>query len=103
MVAIYAALGLFDVPALNTTVPDSKSGYVTSAIVPFSGRLVTERLSCSNGRSGDTEHVRMFVNDVKMPLKFCGLGDGLCGLQAFVQSQSYARSNGAGDWEKCFV
>jgi hypothetical protein len=105
MIAIFAAMGLFDVPTLNTTAPKpaSKRGYVVSEIVPFSGRLVTERLAC-DAVGGKTKgaYVRMFANEKRMPLGFCGAGDGVCELGRFVGSQTYARSGGGGDWEKCF-
>jgi hypothetical protein len=107
--AILAALGLFDVPPLNTTAapptPQPAGAYVTSRLVPFSGRLVTERLRCAGapGRAPGA-YVRMFVNDAKQPLPFCGGGhDGLCALDSFVRSQNYSQSGGAGDWEKCFA
>jgi hypothetical protein len=61
--------------------------------------MVTERLECGYVK----EYVRILVNDELQPLKFCGAGgDGLCELGAFVESQAYARSDGAGDFEKCF-
>ena len=59
---------------------------------------MTERLSCA-GHGG--KYVRILVNDALQPLEFCGSGDGLCLLDAFVESQAYARSDGAGDFEKC--
>jgi hypothetical protein len=105
MIAIYAAMDFFDVPALNTTAPrpTSKRGYVVSEIVPFSGRLVTERLACDD-TGGRTEgpYVRMFVNEKQMWLRFCRKGNGMCPLDRFIESQSYARSGGGGDWAKCF-
>ena len=80
-------------------------------MVPFSARMVVERLACgSKMRGGDVEvqskekeYVRVMVNDAVQPLKFCG-GDshGLCTVEEFVESQVYARNDGNGDFEKCF-
>ncbi|KAG5642973.1 hypothetical protein DXG03_001821 [Asterophora parasitica] len=100
MVAIYAALGLFrqQMPP-DPSSPDPKRNWLASHLVPFSARLVTEKLAC--GRHGE-EFVRIFVNDARQPLEFCGAGeDGLCTLKAFVDSQSYARTDGNGDFTKC--
>jgi hypothetical protein len=105
MVAIFGALGLFVQPRpLSTTKPDAQRTWRTHEMVPFSGRMVVEKLVCG---SGLREYVRILVNDALQPLSFCAadgdaLGVGLCTLAAFVQSQSYARSNGEGDWERCF-
>ncbi|KAF7363816.1 Acid phosphatase [Mycena sanguinolenta] len=100
MIAIFAALGLFrQAQPLSTTGPDPSRTWRTHELVPFSGRMVVEKLEC-----GDEEYVRILVNDALQPLNFCASKDqvGLCTLSAFVQSQSYARSNGDGDWERCF-
>jgi hypothetical protein len=104
--AIFAALGLFDAPPLNTTaaprLPQPAEAYVTSRLVPFSGRLVTERLACAGvpGRQrGD--YVRMFVNDAPQPLDFCDGTHGLCELKHFVASQNYSRSGADADWAQC--
>nr|VWP00524.1 N/A [Ganoderma boninense] len=71
----------------------------TERMVPFSARMVTERLKCAGGK----QSVRVLVNDAVMPLEFCGAaGNGVCSLDAFVESQAYARNDGEGDWEKCF-
>ena len=80
--------------------------------------MVVERLSCDSSNSGrfgrrlaprsvrsDEREacVRILVNDALQPLHFCGAdGNGLCTLDAFVQSQAYARNDGDGDFEKCF-
>jgi hypothetical protein len=103
MIAIYAAIGLYDgVAPLSLTRATPKSGFVVSQIVPFGGRLVTEKLECGKSGKGGQEYVRMFINDARMSMEFCGKGDGICELGAFVESQGYARRNGDGDWEKCF-
>ncbi|KAJ3506030.1 hypothetical protein NLJ89_g7102 [Agrocybe chaxingu] len=112
MVAIYAAIGLFPQPQpLDPTMPDPERTWVTSRLTPFSGRMVTERLTCKklHGSAGvkggktPASYVRILVNDALQPLEFCGArGDGLCELGAFVTGQAYARNNGEGDFEKCF-
>ncbi|TBU45166.1 phytase [Dichomitus squalens] len=100
MVAIFAAMGLFKQSApLDPTKPDPNRTWRVQKMVPFSGRMVTERLSCRG-----TPSVRILVNDAVMPSEFCGANaDRVCTLDAFVQSQSYARNNGEGDWAKCFA
>ncbi|KAI0650867.1 phytase [Trametes meyenii] len=100
MVAIFAAMGLFNQTApLDPTRDDPAHTWRTRAIVPFSARMVVERLQC-----GREQAVRVLVNDALQPLKFCGAGrDGVCKLDAFVESQAYARNNGNGDFEKCFA
>ena len=110
MIAIYAALGLFkqSVP-LDPTKSDPGRTWITSHLTPFSGRMVTERLSCviSEGRSSQTDvkaYVRILVDDALQPLEFCGANeDGICHLDAFVESQTYARNDGGGDFEKCYA
>ena len=100
MVAIYSAIGLFRQPEpLSTTNPDPKRTWRISRMTPFAGRMVTEKLECA-GR----DFVRIFVDDALQPLEFCGAGrSGMCSLQAFVESQGYARNNGEGDFQKCFT
>ena len=100
MVAIYSAIGLFrpDEPPVADRL-DLARKWRISRMTPFSGRMVTEKLRCGDGG----EYVRILVNDAVQPLEFCDANeDGLCTLSAFVESQAYARSNGDGDWEKCF-
>jgi len=84
--------------------------------------MTVERLSClvhtrSSSRSSSKrwwkwinedddgakeEYVRVFVNDAKQPLHFCGAsGDGMCRLEEFVSSQGYARNGGFGDFAAC--
>ncbi|KAF8076950.1 phytase [Lyophyllum atratum] len=101
MIAIYSAMGLFrQSVAPNPSSPNPERDWLASHLVPFSARMVTEKLVC--GRGG--EFVRVLVNDALQPLEFCGAGrDGLCTLDAFVKSQAYARSDGSGDFEKCFA
>ena len=100
MIAIYAAMGIMrPTTAPDPTRPDPHRSWLASHLVPFSARLVTEKLSCKDRGVG----VRMLIDDAAVPLSVCGAGrDGICSLDAFVESQSYARNNGEGDWEKCF-
>ncbi|KAJ7153117.1 acid phosphatase [Mycena crocata] len=115
MVAIYAAMGLFPQPeALDPLNPNPERTWVASRLVPFSARMVVERLVCGETRGADKhkkekQFVRILVNDSLQPLSFCaGKGKergltGMCELGAFVESQAYARSGGGGDWERCFA
>ena len=99
MVAIYTAIGLFrQEKDLDPKHPNSKRTWIASHLVPFSARLVTERMDCFGIAS-----VRILVNDRLQPLEFCG-GDkhGICTLDSFIDSQEYARNDGDGDFEKCF-
>ncbi|KAI9057638.1 phytase [Trametes sanguinea] len=102
MVAIFSAMGLFrQKEPLDPTKPDPRRTWRVQRIVPFSGRMVVERMQCQGTEGG--QHVRVLVNDALQPLEFCGAdADGLCTLDEFVKSQAYARSDGAGDFEKCF-
>lgn len=103
MISIYSALGLFVQPYdLDPTQPDKARTWKDSLMVPFSGRMIVEKLAC-NGSGKQGEYVRVLVNDAIQPLAFCGAsGDGMCALTDFVESQSYARNNGEGDWALCF-
>ena len=107
MLTIYSALGLFQqylLPdrMLDPMKPSMLRTWIVSLMVPFSGRMVVEKVKCAKSVSGSDEYVRIFVNDVLQPLEFCrGIG-GLCTLEAFVESQGYARNNGEGDFGKCY-
>ena len=131
MVGVFAAMGLFDQTSgpLDPTRITKDRTWITSKMVPFSGHMTVERLSCSsrplslvtsrsrpmrwwNWMTGDEgadcdreheeEYVRIFVNDARQPLEFCGAGkDGMCKLKEFVKSQEYARNDGFGDFEGC--
>jgi len=110
MIAIYAALGLFKQPVqLDPTKLEPGRTWIASHLTPFSGRMVTERLSClvRGSRIAQTEakvYVRILVNNALQSLEFCGANeDGMCELDAFVKSQAYARNNGGGDFEKCYA
>ncbi|KIJ69719.1 hypothetical protein HYDPIDRAFT_35196 [Hydnomerulius pinastri MD-312] len=103
MVAIYSALGLFPQDQTpSSTQLDPTRTWRISRMTPFSGRMIAEKLRCSYD-GGHREYVRILVNDAVQPLGFCGAHEeGLCEISAFVESQAYARSNGNGDWDKCF-
>ncbi|GLB34379.1 putative histidine acid phosphatase family protein [Lyophyllum shimeji] len=111
MIAIYAAMGLFrQRTAPDPAGPDPRRTWLAARLVPFAARMVTEKLVCAvagaGGERGEEEEafVRVFVNDAVQPLEFCGArGDGMCTLEAFVASQAYARNDGNGDFERCFV
>ena len=131
MVAVFTAIGLFNQTngPLDPTKITKDRTWIISEIVPFSGHMTVERLSCSvppqplaasrsqpmkwwnwmttnegadYERQEKEEYVRIFVNDVRQPLHFCGAGeDGMCKLDDFVTSQEYARNDGFGDFERC--
>jgi hypothetical protein len=67
--------------------------------------MVVEKLECGTERLPLPKgvFVRILVNDAVQPLEFCGGIAGLCELHAFVASQGYARHDGDGDFDKCFV
>ncbi|WVQ73041.1 hypothetical protein IAR50_002604 [Cryptococcus sp. DSM 104548] len=59
-------------------------------------------MSCTSTSAGDGSYVRMILNDATLPLKDLdpctsswGADQGLCGLEAFIESQAYALA-GAG-------
>ncbi|KAI0355437.1 phytase [Trametes cingulata] len=103
MIAIFSAMGLFKQSApLDPTHPDPKRTWRVQHMVPFSARMVIERMECAGEER--ERLVRVLVNDAVQPLEFCGAdARGLCRLDAFVQSQAYARNDGEGDFEKCFA
>ncbi|KAL8277009.1 hypothetical protein RQP46_010543 [Phenoliferia psychrophenolica] len=95
--SILAAMGLKkNGSALTASGPPQNQTWVTSQIVPFAGHLVTEVLQC-----GEQAFVRFLINDQLQPAEFCGDGSGLCLVDDFVASQSYATNNGNGDYLKC--
>ena len=110
LTSIYSTLGLFQqhlLPGqkLDPEHPSPLRTWIVSRINPFSARMVVERLECE-GVPGlplaTGRFVRILVNDAVQPLEFCGGVGGLCELDAFVESQWYARHDGDGDFEKCF-
>lgn len=129
MVAVISAMGMTGnhIKAQSDTRPildptryrENRDWYI-SKFVPFSGRMVVERMECGNARaagrfgnaslergqrdgSGSAVYVRILIDDAVQNLAICkGSKDGLCTLEDFVESQRYARENGQGDWEECF-
>ncbi|OBZ71577.1 3-phytase A [Grifola frondosa] len=107
MIAIYSAIGLFNIsahPPDPRDISTAHEGWIASHMVPFSARMVTERMECAlEAGMGGADYVRILVNDDVQPLEFCGAREnGLCTLDAFVESQGYARRSGDGDFEKCY-
>ncbi|KAI8305058.1 3-phytase A [Colletotrichum sp. SAR11_59] len=102
MMSIYGALGLYNSTApldktKRTSVQDAK-GFTASWTVPFAARMYVEKMKCGS----DEELVRILVNDRVVPLNGCGADDlGRCKLDAFVNSQTFAKSGGL--WDQCFV
>ncbi|EIW76422.1 acid phosphatase [Coniophora puteana RWD-64-598 SS2] len=97
MIAIYSAIGIFPQSGnLSTSEADPNRTWFISRLVPFSARMIVERMDC-----GGTANLRILVNDAVQPLAFCGSGNGQCTVTDFVQSQSFARSNGNGVWSQC--
>lgn len=142
MVSVISAIGLFNSSNntsgfspyggdLDPTRPDKRRVWVLSRMVPFSARLVVERMECGlplpplriSGQQGTSSstikdrqrrrreegeersvYVRLLMGDaVQMPV-FCESADedGLCVLEDFVKSQEYAREGGKSDWTRCF-
>lgn len=98
---------------LDPEEPDPRRTWVASGMVPFSARMVVERVECAASPRVPVPvpkgtFVRILVNDEMQPMEFCvGVGPGspagMCSLEAFVKSQSYARHDGEGEFEKCFA
>ncbi|RDX44136.1 acid phosphatase [Lentinus brumalis] len=129
MIAVYAALGLFNIsepldprnlpsddfsvlfedeasrwnaPLSHMKEKRGERTWVASRMVPFSSRMVTERMTCVR-HDTEGEYVRILVNDQVQPLEFCGGGKHkMCKLDDFVRSQGYARRSGDGDFDKCY-
>jgi len=111
LIAVFNALGLFPTRKLKTAHPKPHRVWRASEIMTFSTRMVVEKLTCDRsvrGRSASDIYVRIMVNEVVQPLAFCGAKEtgpwrGLCQFDAFLESQAYARNDGNGDWDKCFL
>lgn len=107
MMSIFAALRLFDsTTSLDTKkvmTPEETAGFSAAWAVPFSARLVVEKLQCPDRWDGQEkeEVVRVLMNDRVVPMWWCG-GDqlGMCTVRKFVKSLEWARRGG--DWEKCW-
>ncbi|KAF7292630.1 hypothetical protein MIND_01160900 [Mycena indigotica] len=113
IIAIFTAMGLFrQQKALDPTSRTAESGrtWLASHLVPFSARMTVERLLCGP-KEHKTKSVRIFVNDELQPLEFCAGSNadkqmtraGICKLERFLESQSYARNGGEGEWDECFT
>ncbi|THW42720.1 acid phosphatase [Aureobasidium pullulans] len=103
MTAIFFAMGLYNstAPLSNTTLQTAQrsNGYSAAYTVPFAARAYIEKLQCLGHKE---EMVRVIVNDRVIPLQGCGADWlGRCGLGAFVDSMSFARSGGG--WGSCAV
>lgn len=92
--------------------PDPNRKWVASRLVPFAARLVVERLECPNPnttmekKSPSIKAMRMLLNDAVVHVPGCQesekiLGNGVCDLDKFVETQAYARNGGVGEWERC--
>ena len=109
IIAIIIAIGLFKQPGvepLDPIKPNPRRIWRAANIVPFASRIVVERMDCLNGGAGEssskvTPSIRILVNQQIQPLEFCGADThGICTVDAFVESQAFARSGGG--FEKCF-
>lgn len=89
--------------------PDKNRLWNAAHIVPMGARMVVERLTCKNKPH---KYVRVLLNDAVLPLsglKECNVqaqgrkhaAAGLCKLDDFVASQSFAQAGG--DWENCYL
>ncbi|KAI5476256.1 acid phosphatase, phytase [Pseudohyphozyma bogoriensis] len=103
--SILGAMGLKNGPTLPVTGPPVNQVWVTSQIVPFSGRLVTERLQCTG--TFDGTYVRFLINDQLQAAEFCGGdktgGARVCTMDDFIASQSYSTNNGYGEYAQGHV
>lgn len=104
MSSIYAAMGLYnsskDLSVEKRMPPETNGGFSAAWTVPFAGRMYVEKMRC--GGEGNEELVRVLVNDRVIPLQNCEADSmGRCGLSAFVNSLSFARSGGL--WHECFT
>lgn len=104
MTGVFSALGMYNKTAYlsNNTVIEAESqeaqGYSAAWTVPFAARAYFEKMVCK-GKS--EELVRVVVNNRVVPLVGCGADEnGMCTLNNFVDSQSFARDGGL--WGQCF-
>ena len=100
------------VKEMDPETPDPNRKWVASRLVPFAARLVIERLECPNPdatlakKNPTVKAMRMLLNDAIVHVPDCqesekSLGNGVCDLDVFVESQAYARNGGVGEWERC--
>lgn len=103
MTAIFSAMGLYNgtAPLSKTTITEASAanGYSAAWTVPFAARAYFEKMVCPGKPE---ELVRVIINDRVLPLTQCG-GDNLgrCLLSKFVDSLSFAMSDGK--WDQCFT
>lgn len=88
---------------MDPTNPDPNRKWVASRLVPFAARLIVEKLSCPSSNNTAVEAVRFLLNDAVLHIPGCRetLGNGVCTLEEFLETQAYARSGGMGEWETC--
>jgi len=103
MISIYAALGIFNetepLPKHHRQTAQDSGGFSASWTVPFAGKLYVEKMQC---RNHEEEMVRVLVNERVVKMKSCGADKlGLCTLNKFVDSLSFARSDGR--WDMCYT
>ncbi|CAE6417610.1 unnamed protein product [Rhizoctonia solani] len=104
---IIAALGILrdhDNLPRKGPIPSSQQ-MVVSKVVPFAGSMVVEKITCSARTAYplQRDYVRILINDAAVPLLSCGTRGrtfGMCSLDAFIESQAFAR--GGGNFELCF-
>ncbi|KAJ7636994.1 phytase [Roridomyces roridus] len=98
LIAVFNTLGLYPTPKLSTKRPDPKRKWRAGEMMSFSTRMVVEKLVCEHRFSSQEDYIRIMVNEDVQPLEFCGAP-----IKGLGWAQEYARNNGEGDWEKCFV
>ncbi|GMG48193.1 unnamed protein product [Ambrosiozyma monospora] len=88
IVRYLTGLGIFDdEPDLDKHEINFKRAFKIGEIVPLGGRLLTERLSCTNATSGETDtFVRLLLNDQVFPVPNCADGPGFsCPLDDYLE------------------
>lgn len=101
MIHIFSALGLLHgVPSLDRMrrmTLEQMAGYSASHAVPFAGRMVVEKITCSGQQD---EKVRILLNGRVWPLVTCAANAaGMCSLSDFIASLEFARNGG--HWDRC--
>ena len=72
--------------------PTSAEQWKASALVPFAGNLVVERVVCDDDEPGQ-QRVRALLND-RVVGEWSSVAE-------FKKAQAYAQANGEGDWQRC--
>ena len=104
-----AVMGLLKDKLSPTSYPQKDRLWNAAHIVPMGARIAVERLACKNKPH---KYVRVILNDAVLPLsglKECGVqaqgrkhaAAGLCKVDDFVASQSFAQSGG--NWKNCYL